>query len=238
MLQRLPGDEVGHADRDQGDGEGEAHPEAPGHVLQLRVPLLPGRDGTGLQRHAADGARAWSRSDDLRVHGAGVLDRRGHRRCTGSRYVPGTRLRARIPFGIRDEPVVALRATEVVGAPLVLDAPAASSGGVHAHAADRIALSLGLRRGRRRLTRRRMRHRSASVVLVVVHSTDLLSPLDAKRANLVSLTLMAPERVRLHRARQALGRRLARLCGACAERMRCQGGTQSYRASRRRLPVA
>ena len=213
------------------DGEGEADPEAPRHVLQLRVPLLPGLDGTRLERHAADRARARSRSDDLRVHRAGVLDRRGHRRRTSSRVRP----RGAAP-----------------GAHTFRDSRRTGRG-TSRYRSGRCAPRTGrsrreLRRGPRACRRPDRAPPRAPAWQApldqAAHAPPLyfrgarggplhssLSPLDAKRANLVSLTLMAPERVRLHRARQALGRRLARLCGACAERTRCQGGTQSGRAA-------
>ncbi len=43
-------------------------PEPAGHVGQLRVGSVGQRQGTRFQRHAADRARAWTISDDLRVH--------------------------------------------------------------------------------------------------------------------------------------------------------------------------
>src|SRR5439155_17738358 len=57
-------------------GEDEARPKPPAHVVQLGIALVE-RDGAGLERHAADGARSGPVPDDLRVHGASPFRARG-----------------------------------------------------------------------------------------------------------------------------------------------------------------
>ena len=66
-----------HGDREQGDGERHADPEAPSHVAQLWIFFGSGGDGARLEGHAADRTRTGRGTDDLGMHGAGVLGARG-----------------------------------------------------------------------------------------------------------------------------------------------------------------
>ena len=67
------GNHVRHREEQHRRGQGHAYPEPPRHVPKLEVFLSFERDGSRLQRHAADRARAGSAAHDLGMHRAGVL---------------------------------------------------------------------------------------------------------------------------------------------------------------------
>ncbi len=74
MLHRSAWEQVRrHGEKENRDGEDQAHPEAAGHGDELGVLLLFGGDRLRLQVHAADGAGAGTLLHHLGVHGAGVL---------------------------------------------------------------------------------------------------------------------------------------------------------------------
>src|SRR5262249_49043706 len=105
-LHRPAGEEIGHRQRERGQGEEEAPPEPPRHVDELRVGLVAERRDARLERHAADGAAPRLAPHDLGVHRADVLGRPGHpststpsRRSCAS--VAGT---ATVPAGWRYHP--------------------------------------------------------------------------------------------------------------------------------------
>ena len=70
--ERKTGNEVAHREHDQRQGEHRADPEPSRHVRELGILLLFEGRPNGLERHAADRARARPAAADLRVHRAGV----------------------------------------------------------------------------------------------------------------------------------------------------------------------
>ncbi len=92
---------VAHGDRDERDRERGRDPQPARHVRQLVILGLLGGDRPGLERHAADRARAGLVRDDFRVHRTGPLDgagRRGRadgRRGRGRRHARGRRRHGR-----------------------------------------------------------------------------------------------------------------------------------------------
>ena len=76
-----------HLQREHGQGQRQAHPEAPGHVPEFRAFTLFGCGQYRLQGHAAEGAVARPHLPYLRVHRAGVFDLAqvtlGHRSDSG-----------------------------------------------------------------------------------------------------------------------------------------------------------
>jgi len=69
---RERGDEVRHAEEENGNGERRAGPEAAGHVAQLVIFFGGCGEAGGFERHAAEGAIAGMILLHLGVHGAGV----------------------------------------------------------------------------------------------------------------------------------------------------------------------
>ena len=103
-------DHLAHGEREDGNGQDQAHPEPPGHVDQLGArPLVGGERLERLERHAALGARAGSDLADLRVHGARVDPRVGL--AAGGRRGGRRRQESR---RIGDEPLAAARVAEPV----------------------------------------------------------------------------------------------------------------------------
>ena len=74
------GNHLGHRDAEHREPDHRGDPEAPRHISQLRVGRLIRSHRARLQRHAALRTRSRLRAHDLRVHRAGVLDRRRRQR--------------------------------------------------------------------------------------------------------------------------------------------------------------
>jgi hypothetical protein len=74
---RIPGDHVGHTEKQNGDRECDAHPKAPRHRNQFRILFVLRYRGPGFQCHAADRARPRAIAHDFRMHGAGVFNSGG-----------------------------------------------------------------------------------------------------------------------------------------------------------------
>lgn len=66
-----------HSSNENWDGKRNAEPEAPRHVAQFGIVFNGSRHRARFERHAANGARAGARANDLRVHRACVLGARG-----------------------------------------------------------------------------------------------------------------------------------------------------------------
>ena len=66
----------------------DADPESQRHVGQFWIFFLMCRDGSRLQRHAADGAGSRLGAHDLRMHRAGVFDPRALADVSGSSAMP------------------------------------------------------------------------------------------------------------------------------------------------------
>ena len=88
------GQMAAHFERKDGNGERQPDPEPPRHVDQFVIGSALRRRHQRLQRHAANGAGAWSDLTDLRMHRAGVdgifgLSIRSGPDHSGSRYFAG-----------------------------------------------------------------------------------------------------------------------------------------------------
>ena len=132
----MPGQQVGHHERQDRQRQRQRHAEAPLHVVELGVAVLLERHGDRLERHAA--FRACARPDlaHLRIHRtrvlAGVRSGGSRRRRVGSR-----RLGVQERLGVALEPFEAARVAEVVRLPLVVELPRCV-GGIDRHPADGI----------------------------------------------------------------------------------------------------
>ena len=155
---RKPG-HLPHRNQQQRQRERAAHPESPGHILQLFAGLLFRRECARLQRHAANGARPGRPRHNFRMHGTRVLRarRRGarlrHARSRRSLNRPRSRRgrddgqararrrgpRLQIFFRGRFEFCRASRATEKVSAAAVLKF-CASRRGINLHPANGVFL--------------------------------------------------------------------------------------------------
>lgn len=111
------------------NAERETHPESAGHVDQLRIRARVGGCELGFERHAADGATAWTGLADLRMHRAGIdrAVRQAFLRRGLVEILPG--------FG--NELGAAPGGAEVIRAPIVLGAVLAGPR-VHRHPANGI----------------------------------------------------------------------------------------------------
>lgn len=73
---------MGHGEKEDGEGERGADPQAARHVAQFTILRLGGGDGFRFEGHAAFGASAGMILLDLGMHRAGV-DERGAGGCGG-----------------------------------------------------------------------------------------------------------------------------------------------------------
>jgi hypothetical protein len=118
-----------HLEHEHRQGEHQRDPEPSGHVDQFGIGTVVERDLLGLQRHAADRARAGTDLAHLGVHRAGV-DRAGRRR-----RLRLARLEEFLRLGL--EAFAAARRAEIVGAAAVFGLVLCRVR-VHVHSTDRV----------------------------------------------------------------------------------------------------
>ena len=117
-----------HLDDGDEERQGSANPEPPGEIDQLFIGRID-RHAHGLQRHAANGARARPLLHDFRVHGAGV-ERPRRRRL-------GLRLAAQILLRVGGKLLAAAISAEVIRLSLIVFLGLACVK-IHSHAANGI----------------------------------------------------------------------------------------------------